>query len=126
MTQFSIFALVAASGLVVGCGSGGGSSTASSNGGLNLGNPSARAELNWEAPTTEADGVTPLSNLAGYKIYYRKDGATYNAPIDAGNMTTYTLNMQGFSAGTYYFAVTAYDSRGNESLFSAEASKAIP
>jgi hypothetical protein len=27
---------------------------------------------------------------------------------------------------TYYFAVTAFDAGGNESAFSAEASKAIP
>lgn len=84
-----------------------------------------RADLSWQAPMTEADGQTPLTDLAGYKVYYRKAGETYGAAIDVGNITYYTLDFSARSSGTYYFVVTAYDAQGNESAFSEEASKAI-
>jgi hypothetical protein len=37
-----------------------------------------------------------------------------------------TYVFASLSSGTHYFAVTAYDSAGNESVFSNEASKEIP
>jgi len=44
--------------------------------------------------------------------------------LDAGNFTTYTLT--GLSSATrYYFAVTAFDTLGNESVYSNEAFKDI-
>lgn len=84
-----------------------------------------RADLSWQAPTTEADGQTPLTDLAGYKIYYRKAGETYGAAIDVGNTTFYTVDLSAQSSATYYFVVTAYDAQGNESAFSEEVSKAM-
>lgn len=74
----------------------------------------ADAVVSWD-PNTE-------SNLAGYKIYVGTASQTYNAPIDVGNVTAWTVS--GLSVGaTYYFAVTAYNTAGTESGFSNEASK---
>lgn len=112
-----------------GCGGGTGTSTHSAtspNGNATSGTTDLNARLTWQAPTTESDGVTPLNDLAGYKVYYRYDGAAYGAPIDIGNTTSYTVDLRGVRAGTYYFAVTAYDRDGNESLFSEEGQKTVP
>ena len=79
--------------------------------------------LTWDAPTINADG-TALTGLAGYKIYYGTSTGSYTTTVDAGNFTTYTV--PALSAGTYYFAVTAYDTSGNESNYSNEVNKAIP
>ena len=75
----------------------------------------ADASLSWN-PNTEPD-------LAGYKVYYGTASRTYGSPINVGNQTAFAVT--GLSAGTYYFAVTAFDTSGNESVFSAEVSKAI-
>jgi hypothetical protein len=80
------------------------------------------ASLTWFAPTTNTDG-TPLSDLAGFKIYYGTAPGVYGTPLDVGNTNTYTIS--GLSPGTYYFAVTAYDASGSESERSGEASKVI-
>ncbi len=71
------------------------------------------AIVSWDA-NSEPD-------LVGYKLYYGTASRSYGTPIDVGNQTTYTINDLG--PGTYYFAATAYDTSGNESGFSNEASK---
>ncbi len=73
------------------------------------------ATLTW-VPNAEAD-------LAGYHVYYGTAAGTYSAVTDAGNTTTYTVT--GLGVGTYYFAVTAYDTAGNESGASNEVSKSV-
>lgn len=74
------------------------------------------ATLSW-APNTDSD-------LAGYKVYMGTTSGLYGAPVDVGNVTTYTAG--NLTAGTtYYFSVTAYDRSGNESIHSGEVSKSI-
>ena len=78
--------------------------------------------LAWNAPST---GATP----SGYRVYYGTAPGTYQQPagsgINVGKNTSYTVT--GLSYGTrYYFAVTAFDSSGNESLYSNEIFKDIP
>ena len=67
--------------------------------------------------------------LAGYRIYYGIASKTYLQPVGqglvVGNVTTYTLSGLD-PATTYYFAVTAYDQSGNESVLSNEAVKTLP
>jgi len=82
------------------------------------------AKLSWNAPTTNGDG-TPLSDLAGYRVYYGTSSGNYSQNIDAGNVTTYTV--ANLTDGlTYYFATTAYDAGGNESGYSNEVIKTVP
>lgn len=60
--------------------------------------------------------------LAGYKIYYGTESKNYTySPIDVGNVTKYTIDDLNENQ-TYYFAVTAYGSAGEESKFSEEVS----
>jgi len=82
------------------------------------------ATLSWDPPTTNADG-TPLTDLAGYKVYYGTSSGNYSQSIDAGNVTTYTVNnlTEGL---TYYFTTTSYDTSGNQSVYSNEVNKVIP
>jgi len=75
----------------------------------------ANVNLSW-SPNSDAD-------LAGYNLYYGTASRTYGTRVNVGIVSSYTLT--GLNAGTYYFAVTAYDSSGNESGFSNEASLAI-
>ena len=73
---------------------------------------SAEVGLAWDAKT-EPD-------LAGYKIYYGVASQSYWAPVDVGNVTTYTIT--GLNPGSYYFCVTAYYASGNETSCSNEVS----
>ena len=68
------------------------------------------------APTTNADG-SPLSDLAGYYVYYGTASGVYGPPVDAKNVTSYTLT--GLTPGqTYFIAVAAYDTSQNRSELS--------
>lgn len=75
--------------------------------------------LAWDAPTTNADG-TPLTDLAGYKLYYGPSSGNYTQNIDVGAVITY--KAANLPDGLYFFVVTAYDTMGNESDYSNEVS----
>jgi hypothetical protein len=71
------------------------------------------ATLTWQA-NSETD-------LAGYQVYYGTSSRSYGLPVPVGKVTTYQLS--GLQEGrTYYFAVTAVDTSGNESGYSTEVS----
>src|SRR3990170_3256250 len=80
------------------------------------------ATLSWTAPCTNTNG-SALTDLSGYKLYYGTQSGSYSKTLDVGNATTY--RVQSLSAGSYYFAVTAYNSAGRESAYSTEAAKTI-
>jgi len=75
--------------------------------------PTGVAKLTWD--------VTP-SVATGYKVYYGSSPKNYSSSIAVGMVPSFTVNLP---PGTYYFAVTAYDSSGNESGYSNEVSKTI-
>jgi hypothetical protein len=80
------------------------------------------ATLTWAAPSTNEDG-TPLTSLGGYKVYYGTTPGVYTS-IDVGQVSSY--QVPGLATGkVYYFAVSAYDSSGNESDLSEVVSKVI-
>ena len=77
--------------------------------------------VQWNMPTNNVDG-TPLTDLAGAKIYYGTESRVYTEVVDAGN--TNTLTVTGLVEGvTYYFTATAYNTAGLESDFCNEASR---
>ena len=90
------------------------------------------AQLLWDEPVVEGGG-TPAT-LAGYIVSYGAVSGNYtqNMPLPLADAACtaalpatcgYTLN--GLTAGTWYFVVRAYDTLGNESVYSNEASKII-
>ena len=107
--------------ILVGCGAGGGGDsggTISSSGGP--GSSGGMISLAWDAPTTNADG-SPLTDLAGYRIYYGTSSGVYAQSVDVGNVTTYTLTPLN-KEQTYFIAATAYNTSNNEGGFSNEVS----
>ncbi len=66
-------------------------------------------------------------DLAGYKIYVGTASGTYGfpgSPFVTGKITSYTISNLP-KGETYYFAISAYDSAGNESSLSAEVSRSL-
>jgi len=87
--------------------------------------PSAAAvNLQWVAPTENSDG-TPLTDLKGYKIHYGTRSQNYTGAISVDNPTVTTYLVDSLPAGTYYFAVTAYNASGAESSLSDEVQRAL-
>jgi hypothetical protein len=73
----------------------------------------AALDVTWLA-NTETD-------LAGYRVYWGTAPGVYGTPATLGKVTAHQLT--GLLAGkTYYIALTAYDTSGNESGFSTEIS----
>jgi len=75
--------------------------------------------LAWDAPTLDAMGQ-PLSDLDGYRLYYSTseppsgpEGSSVEVGLEA------EATVSGLPAGTYFFAVAAVDTAGNESALSA-------
>jgi hypothetical protein len=73
----------------------------------------------WDA-NTEVD-------LAGYKVYWGRASRTYtNSPIPTvAVMTSPTFTTSVLANGTWYFAVTAYNTAGMESGYSNEVSDTV-
>ncbi|NIQ13822.1 MAG: hypothetical protein GTO02_05270, partial [Candidatus Dadabacteria bacterium] len=84
--------------------------------------PGTGITLAWDAPTTKTDG-SPLTDLAGFNVYYGTSSRYYTVLIDVGNFTSVSLGS--LPSGTLFIAVTAYDTFANESDFSVEISATI-
>lgn len=82
------------------------------------------AALSWRAPTQNTDG-SALTNLAGYRIYYGTSSGALTQTIQIANPSTTSHIVEHLGAGTYYFAVRAYTTAGQESGNSNVASKTI-
>lgn len=89
--------------------------------------PSSPPPISSTGSVTLSWAANSESDLAGYKIYFGTASGEYSAsgsPAIIGNATTYTVT--GLQRNTtYFFALSAYDSAGNESALSAEVSRSI-
>ena len=65
------------------------------------------------------------ASIAGYRLYSGTASQTYTNLFDVGNRSTATVSNL-VSGRTYYFAVTAYDLTGIESVYSSEVSFLVP
>ena len=117
--------------LILNCSGGGGSSTSSpgissppsgcvGEGGAATSAPAGTAILSWDP--------VDASILGGYRVYYGSVPGTYaqsrGEGLNAGNLTSFTVS--GLNKGVrYYFAVTAYDATGWETVYSNEVCKVI-
>ena len=98
--------------------------TTTPSGSLGLPTGNGTATLSWEAPTTNTDGK-PLTDLAGYRIYYGTDANNLVATVELDSVGLQTYVIDDLGAGTWYFAVKAYTSGGAESSLSEVVSKTI-
>jgi hypothetical protein len=80
--------------------------------------------LNWIPPTMSVDGM-PLLDLAGYNVYLGPQSDMYMDFRHLGNpgLVTYVLDLP--SSGSWFIAITAFDSAGSESDFSNEVSVSV-
>lgn len=82
------------------------------------------ATLNWAPPTNNDDG-SPLTNLAGYKIYYGTSPGSYPNQITINNPGITSYMVDNLTSNTWYFVSTAFNSTGLESNFSNVATKTV-
>ena len=74
----------------------------------------ASVTLQWQPPTENTDG-TPLTDLAGYRIYYGVDPADLSDLIKLPNPGLTTYVVEELTPNTWYFAMTSVNDRGRES-----------
>lgn len=83
-----------------------------------------RATLSWDAPTTRTDG-SQLTNLAGFKLYYGTSSGNLSNVVQVSDSGARSWVIENLTVGTWYFAASAYDQSGVESVRSNVASKTI-
>ena len=79
--------------------------------------------LSWQAPTTNED-LTPLTDLAGYRVYYGETSGAYTEVVTIGNYTSASIGSLPVGRALY-FVVSAFDTSGNESSPSGEVSTVL-
>jgi len=82
------------------------------------------ATLSWTPPTQNNDG-SPLTDLAGYRIYYGLTEANYPNSVSVDNPGLTTFVVEGLSPDTYYFVATSITTAGVESDYSNEVIKIV-
>lgn len=82
------------------------------------------ATLNWTSPTEYSDG-SPLTDLAGFKIYYGNSPSNYTVEIIVPNPGLTTYVVENLPPDTYYFTASAINGNGVESNFSNEVMRVV-
>ena len=80
--------------------------------------------LSWTPPTQNTDG-SPLTDLAGFRIYYGTSQGSYPNQIVLNNAGLTTYVVENLTPGTYFFVATAVNSGGEESDHSNVAQKVV-
>jgi hypothetical protein len=75
-------------------------------------------KLSWTAPTLDANGQ-PMTDLAGYRVYYGTSAKNLNTVVNVDKATVTDQIISNLQAGTWYFAVTSYNTAKIESDLSA-------
>jgi hypothetical protein len=82
------------------------------------------ATLSWEAPTSNSNG-SPLTDLAGYRIYYGSSPKQLSQTVHIKNVGLQTYVIENLEPGTWYFAVKSVATNGVESRLSDVVAKTI-
>ena len=80
--------------------------------------------ISWTPPNSNTDN-SPLTNLAGYRIYYGTSSGNLTQVLDLPNPGISNGVVENIAPGTWYFAVTSYNSSNIESERSSVTSKTI-
>jgi hypothetical protein len=84
--------------------------------------PQGSATLSWSPPTSNVDG-TPVTNLAGYRVKYGQQSSNLSETLSVPSPGITSVVIENLSAGTWYFAVSAYTTANIESDLSNLAQK---
>jgi hypothetical protein len=82
------------------------------------------ATLSWLPPTANTNG-TPLTNLAGYKIYYGTSSSSLDQSVEVSNPGISIYVIGNLSPATWYFSLVSYNSAHVESPLSQVVSTTI-
>ena len=82
------------------------------------------ATLTWLPPTENTDG-TPLTDLAGFKIYYGTEEGVYTSSLTVDNPGLTAYVVENLGPATYYFVATAFNADGVESAASNVATSQV-
>lgn len=85
---------------------------------------SGSVTISWAPPTTNTNG-TPLTNLAGYKIYYGTSPTAMTQSVQITNPGLSSYVVENLSPATWYFSLVSYSSADVESLPSEPVSTTI-
>ncbi|MFZ1906498.1 MAG: fibronectin type III domain-containing protein [Steroidobacteraceae bacterium] len=69
------------------------------------------ATLHWTIPTENTNGTT-LTNLAGFRINYGTAADELSQSVTVANPASSSYVLSDLAAGTWYFAVEAYNTAG--------------
>ena len=81
--------------------------------------------MTWQPPALNSDG-SPLTDLAAFKVYWGTTPGTYSKSTKISSAAARTYTVGGLTKGTWYFVVTALNSKGVESPYSNVWSKTVP
>lgn len=82
--------------------------------------------LAWAAPATRSDGAPlPLSEIAGYTLYYGSSLGNYSSTLDIDDPISTSVTVTDLPLGTYYFVLTTRDTDGRESDQSSPAQRQV-
>ena len=82
------------------------------------------ATVGLTPPTENSDG-SPLTNLAGMRVYYGTSPSSLNQKIQLAGTAPMTYTISNLASGTWYFGATAYTTTGAEGAMSALATLAL-
>ncbi len=79
----------------------------------------ASINLSWTPPATRTDGsYLPLGDLAGFRLYMGTSSGNLTPYIDLDSGDISEFSVKNLSSGDYYFAISAFDTDGQESSLS--------
>jgi len=87
---------------------------------------STSTTLSWTPHTKRTDGsALPLTELAGFNVYSGTNPDNLLLLISIPNASATKHKLSNLNAGTYYYAVSAYNVYGSEGVLSEVVSKTI-
>jgi hypothetical protein len=83
------------------------------------------ATISWVPPTENTNG-SPLTDLAGIRIYYGNSPSSLTRMVQVASAGETSYTIANLAAGTWYFGGVAYTTTGVQSAMSSVVSALIP
>jgi hypothetical protein len=84
----------------------------------------ASAVIEWVPPTENTNG-SPLTDLAGVRIYYGTSAASLSHMVQISSKTETSYTIGNLTAGTWYFGGVSYTTTGAQSAMSRVVSMSV-